>query len=108
MKGYKRLTERRYGLVIDNCGNCPNVHNYQGCTDKKCYEIIKNRLANIEDKIDSGEICDREEVRKETAREILQILYNRTKNYYGNRITLTSDNVKEFAERYGIDLEEQQ
>lgn len=28
-------------------------------------------------------------------------------NYYGNRITLTSDNVKEFAEKYGIDLEEQ-
>ena len=44
---------------------------------------------------------------KETAMEILQILYNRTKNYYGNRITLTSNNVKEFAERYGIDLEEQ-
>lgn len=57
--------------------------------------------------IESGELCDREEVRKETAREILQILYNRTKNYYGNRITLTSDNVKEIAERYGIDLEEQ-
>lgn len=48
-----------------------------------------------------------EKAAKETAREILQILYNRTKNYYGNRITLTSDNVKEFAERYGIDLEEQ-
>lgn len=48
-----------------------------------------------------------EKAAKETAREILQILYNRTKNYYGNRIILTSDNVKEFAERYGIDLEEQ-
>ena len=66
-----------------------------------------NRLAEMEDKIESGELCDSEEVRKETAREILQILYNRTKNYYGNRITLTSDNVKEFVERYGIDLEEQ-
>lgn len=48
-----------------------------------------------------------EKAAKETAREILQILYNKTKNYYGNRITLTSDNVKEFAEKYGIDLEEQ-
>lgn len=71
MKAYKRLTERRGDLVIDNCGNCPNVHNYQGCTDKKCYEIMKNRLADLEDKIKSGELCDC----KELVSEILSKLY---------------------------------
>lgn len=56
MKEYKRLTERRGNLVIDNCGNCPNIRNPQGCTDKDCYEIIKNRLAELEDKIENGTI----------------------------------------------------
>lgn len=107
MKDYKRLTERRSGVTVDCCGNCPNVKNPQGCTDKKCYEIMKDRLADLENKIESGELCEGEAVRKETAREILQPLYNRTKNHYGNRTTLTSNDVKEFAEKYGIDLEEQ-
>lgn len=56
MKDYKRLTETRNGYVIDKCCNCPNVNNPQGCTDKKCYEIMKNRLADLEDKIERGEI----------------------------------------------------
>ena len=55
---YKRLTERRGGLVIDNCGNCPNVNNLQGCTDKNCYEIMKNRLAELEDKIEDGTLIE--------------------------------------------------
>lgn len=54
MKEYKRLTERRCNLVIDNCGNCPNIRNPQGCTDAICYEIIRNRLAELEDKIENG------------------------------------------------------
>lgn len=54
MKEYKRLTERRGNLVIDNCGNCPNIRNPQGCTDAICYEIIRNRLAELEDKIENG------------------------------------------------------
>jgi hypothetical protein len=53
MKEYKRLTERRGNLIIDNCGNCPNVRNPQGCTDAVCYEIIRNRLAELEDKIEN-------------------------------------------------------
>ena len=32
------------------------------------------RLAELEDKIKSGELCDREEVRKETAKEIAEML----------------------------------
>lgn len=54
MSNYKRLTERRNNLIIDNCGNCPNVRNPQGCTDAICYEIIRNRLAELEDKIENG------------------------------------------------------
>lgn len=55
---YKRLTERRGGLVIDNCGNCSNVNNKQGCTDKNCCEIMKNRLAELEDKIIDGTLIE--------------------------------------------------
>lgn len=54
MSKYKRLTERRGNLIIDNCGNCPNIRNPQGCTYEDCYEIIKNRLAELEDKIENG------------------------------------------------------
>lgn len=55
---YKRLTERRGSLVIDKCGNCPNVNNPQGCADKKCYEIMKNRLVELEDKIENGTLIE--------------------------------------------------
>lgn len=55
---YKRLTERRGKLVIDKCQNCENVSNPQGCTDKQCYEIIKNRLAELEDKIENGTLIE--------------------------------------------------
>lgn len=54
MNNYKRLTERRGDLVIDNCRNCPNLHNPQGCIDATCYGIMKNRLAELEDKIEAG------------------------------------------------------
>lgn len=55
---YKKLTKRRGSLVIDNCGNCPNVNNPQGCTVKNCYEIMKNRLAELEDKITDGTLVE--------------------------------------------------
>lgn len=54
MNDYKRLTERRGSLVVDKCGNCPNVSTPQGCTAKTCYKIIQNRLAELEDKIEDG------------------------------------------------------
>lgn len=61
MKDYKRLTVRRSFGVIDNCANCPNINNKQGCTDKKCYEIMRNRLAALEDRIESGELISTKE-----------------------------------------------
>lgn len=47
-----------------------------------------------------------EKQKKETAREILQRLYDRTKNHYGNKIILTSGNIKELAALYGVEVEE--
>ena len=55
---YERLTERRGNLVIDKCGNCENVRNPQGCTEHRCYEVMKNRLAELEDKIERGELVE--------------------------------------------------
>ena len=55
---YERLTERRGNLVIDKCGNCENVRNPQGCTEHRCYEVMKNRLAELEDKIENGTLIE--------------------------------------------------
>lgn len=104
MKDYKRLTERRYGSIIDNCANCPNVKNPQGCTAKKCYEIKKNRLAELEDKIERGELCDREEVRKETAREIVLRINQVRKTHLGH---LRSE-IDLICRKYGIELEDEE
>ena len=54
MKEYKRLTERRNHIVIDKCCNCENVNNPQGCYHSDCHRIMKNRLAELEDKIEQG------------------------------------------------------
>lgn len=59
------------------------------------HEAIE-RLADLEDKIESGELCDREEVRKETARTCI-ILAKQYQN--GKKI------VRDIAEKYDIDLE---
>lgn len=66
MKNYKRLTER---ITASNTGRTVLV------IPAFRHKIIQqtNRLAELEDKIESGELCDS----KETAREILQELYNR-------------------------------
>ena len=41
-----------------------------------------------------------------TVKEILQRLYDRTKSHYGDKIILTSDNIKELAAQYGVEVEE--
>lgn len=42
----------------------------------------------------------------ETAKEIFKTLYDRTQNYHGDRIILTSNDIKELAEKYGVKLED--
>ena len=55
---YKRLTKRFGGDVFDNCVNCDNDSNPMGCTEHCCYEVMKNRLAELEDKIEQGTLVD--------------------------------------------------
>ena len=72
MKDYKRLT-KRYGNIVSYAE--PLQSDFIGIIyeEQKKREMM-NRLAELEDKIESGELCDREEVKKETAREILILL----------------------------------
>ena len=58
---------------------------------------IYSSLAELEDKIESGELCNREEVRKETAREIFNELF---------LIIVNADFLKFFekAQEYGVEL----
>lgn len=72
---YKRLTNRGepfYGF--EKCRTCE--YGKDGC-DNWCDQITGCfcRLQELEDKIETGELCDREEVRKETAKEILDKVY---------------------------------
>lgn len=72
---YERLTNRCepfYGF--EKCKTCE--YGKDGC-DNWCDQITGCfcRLQEIEDKIESGELCDREEVKKETAKEILDKVY---------------------------------
>ena len=80
MKDYKRLT-KRYGNIVNYAK--PLQSNFIGAIyeeQKERDSEIMSRLAELEDKIESGELCDREEVRKETAREILDKIYCAVEN----------------------------
>lgn len=54
MKNYKRLTFKK----SENASNAS-------------YDELLNRLAELENKIENGELRDAEEVKKETAKEVL-------------------------------------
>ena len=75
MKDYKRLT-KRYGNIVSYAE--PLQSDFIGAIyeEQKEREMM-NRLAELEDKIESGELCDREEARKETVREILKSMLNK-------------------------------
>ena len=65
------------------------------------------RLAELEDKIESGELCDREEVRKETAREILFLLgkgFDETTGKDFKDLQWYKQFCRELELRYGIEL----
>lgn len=98
MKDYKRLTKRENDCVKYAK---PLTSNYVGAIyeeQKERDSEIINRLADIEDKIESGELCDCEEVRKKTAKEILQIIKDSAHIHFAMR---------EIAKKYGVDLGEQ-
>ena len=62
MKDYERLTKSDWHSA-----------KFSVITEEDHRAILK-RLWDLENKIESGELCDREEVRKETAREIVSII----------------------------------
>ena len=120
MKDYKRLTDRY------ECNMCDAVMCAKYCDD--C-DAKKNfmRLAELEDKIESGELVNitelmvaettrdltekeieffikhNEEVRKETAREILERIKNMKKNGYTYEAMIAHLYVE-----YGVDLEDEE
>ena len=54
MKDYKRLTMHLGGGVTLNCKECELNENIRFCTDEECITVLKNRLAELEDKIENG------------------------------------------------------
>lgn len=70
-------------------------------------DVLIGRLYELENKIESGELCDREEVEKETARKILKPLYNAIMEHPDCCVNLSED-IKFLMEKYGIDLENEE
>lgn len=62
-------------------------------------DVLIGRLYELENKIESGEICEREKVKKETAREILQIIKDSVHIHFAMR---------EIAKKYGVELEDEE
>ena len=104
MKDYKRLTER------DVFGNADII----GLSTEKLYSELcfsetnlltkaLNKLVELEDKIESGELCDG----KEVAREIFEELYDDVSPIF-HSVTLSKDTIKDRAEAYGVILEDEE
>ena len=108
MKDYKRLTEQYYPCVACKNGKCLEPQHH--CEEREECEAY-NRLFDLEDKIESGELCEREEVKRETAREILQELYNRCELVSEDGVCttmVTSSNIFDLAKQFNIDLEDEE
>lgn len=64
---------------------------------KKCW--------NLENAIESGELCDRQEVRKETAEEILKSMLNKMYKLTGCGVPYhVKKFMEEIAMEYGVEL----
>ena len=102
MKDYKRLT-KRCGDIVNYAK--PLQSNFIGAIyeeQKERDSEIMSRLAELEDKIESGELCEREEIRKETAIEIIEIL----KSYDEENYLQEVENI--IAKKYGVEVEDEQ
>lgn len=68
--------------------------------------IILKKCWDLENVIESGELYDCEEVRKETAREILQMLIGHEMRDKGAHMAwvIVKQDVEFIAEKYGIEL----
>lgn len=65
--------------------------------------IILTKCWRLENALESGELCEREEVRKETAREIAERIKNMKKNGYTYEAMIAHLYVE-----YGVDLEDEE
>ena len=98
MKDYKRLT-KRCGDIVSYAE--PLQSDFIGAIyeeQKERDSEIMSRLAELEDKIESGELCDR----KETAIEIIEIL----KSYDEENYLQEVENI--IAKKYGVEVEDEQ
>lgn len=101
MKEYQRITERREAPLV--------MSMWAG--DSESLKIY-NRLAELENKIESGELVDRNEHLDRPVREILNRMFqiigrSQDKPEYRNRLTSDMlDAIDEFADKYGVDVEE--
>lgn len=101
MKEYQRITERRETPLV--------MSMWAG--DSESLKIY-NRLAELENKIESGELVDRNEYLDRPVREILNRMFHiirqsPNKPEYRNRLTFDMlDAICEFADKYGVEVEE--
>ena len=103
MKDYKRLT-KRCGDIVNYAK--PLQSNFIGAIyeeQKERDSEIMSRLADLEDKIESGELCER----KETAMEILILLgkgFDETARKDFKDLQWYKQFCRELELRYGIEL----
>lgn len=106
MKDYKRLTK------WSDLGTL-HIFDINGKEIPLCeatpldFDNLAGRLADLEDKIESGELCDRKEVERKTAREIFEELYDDISPIF-HSVTLSKDTIKDRAEAYGVILEDEE
>ena len=99
MKDYKRLTEKDRYWQDEAFWQSSQEPSYEEV------EEIYYRLAELEDKIEMGELCDK----KETAREILKSMLNKMYKLTGCGVPYhVKKFIEEIAMEYGVDLEDEE
>ena len=101
MKDYKRLT-KRYGNIISYAEPLQSDSIGIIYEEQKKREMMR-RLAELEDKIESGELCDRKEVRKETAKEIAEML-KAAKGVVKVHFEAYDELIENIVKEYGVEL----
>lgn len=84
------------GLRDLDCKDCPYFDNAATCLrlkDRDAYEYIQRLKA------------EKEQIRKETAKEIFQDLYNQANNVW-KAIEWTTEDIKQYATKYGVEVDE--
>ena len=62
-----RMTVRNEaGLAVVNCDGCKSKDGYEMCHLLRCRNRLKDRLCELEDKIEGGELVERSESKRQT------------------------------------------